>query len=753
MSTTNLGPRDAVGRAPLVPNLVAGVLVALVTLSYSISYAALIFSGTGLEYHQSAGIHMALMTAWLVALAVAIGSCFEFAIGGPDSNATAILALMAGSLGARLVHNKATPDEIKATVLVMLGASAVLVGVVVYLIGAVRRGRLIRFLPYPVVGGFLAGTGYLIFAGGFKVLVGQPLAWATLCALPPVPPTAWLVTILVAVCLLVLPRFCKHFLVMPAVLVAGVALFYVGLRLSDIDIAAARDKAMLFQPLPAGRPQLPPLLTQALWTDVRWAALLAEWQNLFAMVVVVIITILLNATGLDLATQHDVDFDRELRVNGFASALSGLCGGMAGYLSVSRSLLNFKAGARLRASGLCAAAACLGATFLFTPAVAYLPRPVLAALLIYLGFSMLWEWVWDTFFKLPFLEYALLAAILLLIVLQGLIAGVAFGLLVASVFFVYSYSRTSCIKHCFASNTHFSNKERSLQQTAQLKEVGKAARALSLQGYLFFGTSSAIVETCRELIERENVRFLLLDFRLVQGLDASAVLSFNKLEQIGAAHDVCLLFSGLHPETRAVLEQTKFLPKPAIRIFADMDHGLEWVEDGLLAEAAAAPPAAGGQGLPLPRLDATAIIAEMDLRRILSAEFKPAELDVLIGYCETLKLQAGAALFRKGDPGDSLYFIERGDVSVLLRLEDGESLRLRSFGPGTIVGEMGLYSKQPRSADVVADGSCRVRKLGAENLTRLEREHPEVAIQFHTFVIRLLSARLAAANEEIRALL
>jgi SulP family sulfate permease len=323
------------------------------------------------------------------------------------------------------------------------------------------------------------------------------------------------------------------------------------------------------------------------------------------------------------------------------------------------------------------------------------------------------------------------------------------------VFFVYSYSHISCIKHCFSGSTHFSNKERSLEQTALLREQGKAARALALQGYLFFGTASAVVDTCRELVERENVKLLLLDFRLVQGLDASAVLGFNKLVQVCEAHDVRLLLSGLRPETQRELEQTRFLPNPEVRVFADMDHGLEWMEDELLAAArnkARVAPAVEDAPATDTGADAPAT-AEQGLRRILSAQFGDHALDVLLAHCEWLKLDAGAPLFRRGDPSDALYFIEHGEVSVQLQLDDGQSVRLRSFGPGTIVGEMGLHSQQPRSADVVALGTCRVCRLSAERLARMVREHPEVAIEFYAFVIRLLSARLAAANEEIRALL
>jgi SulP family sulfate permease len=732
----------------LLPDVLAGTLAAVVTLSYAISYGMLIYSSPELQPHVADGLQAALMAAWVIALVVALGSSFHFSIAGPDSNATAILAVMAALIGEGLVASGASGAQVAISVLAMLAASAVLSGLLVYALGALRRGRLARFLPYPVVGGFLAGTGYLVLAGGCKVLLNQPLTWQSALLSAPLPGVAWVSAFAVALALLVLPRFWKHYLLVPSVLAAGVIVFYAGLWWTGLDIAAAREQGLLFDPLRPGEPRVPPLLSPALLHYVRWDALLSQWQNFVAMTIVMVITILLNATGLDLATGSDVDLDRELRVNGFANILSGLAGGMAGYISISRSLINFKAGAHTRGAGIVTALVCVCAAFLFTPVLSYFPRPVLAGLLIYLGVSMLREWVWDASFKLPPFEFGMIIVILLLITLHGLIAGVVFGLLVAAVFFVYSYSRTSCIKHSFSSATHFSNKERSLDQTARLKECGAAARTLALQGYLFFGTSSAIVETCRELIERDGIRYLLLDFRLVQGLDASAVLSFNKLQQVCRARRVRLLLSGLRSELETVLDQTKFLPQPDITVFPDADRGLEWIEDWLLE----------GDGVPADGSTAatasqTVILAEMDLRRILAKQFDKPALDVLIGCCQTLKLGAGTPLFRRGDPGDALYFIERGHVSVLLRLDDGQTKRLRAFGPGTIVGEMAIYSHQPRSADVVADTGCRVRKLSAQDLERLEREHPEVAVQFHRFVVRLLSARLAAANEEIRGLL
>ena len=227
---------------------------------------------------------------------------------------------------------------------------------------------------------------------------------------------------------------------------------------------------------------------------------------------------------------------------------------------------------------------CAGVAFGFTPAVFYVPRPVLAGLLLYLGLALLREWLWDAFFKLPLREYALIVGILVVIAARDIITGVIVGLLVASAFFAYSYSRADYIRHNLSSSTHRSNKERSLEETTELQRIGGSARALCLQGYLFFALAANLVETCRELIVRQGVRYLLLDFRMVQGLDASVALAFGKLHQLCAGHGVSLVLSGLRPETHALLSQMRFLPHHEIHVVADLDRGLEWIEDRLLGD-------------------------------------------------------------------------------------------------------------------------------------------------------------------------
>ena len=628
----------------------------------------------------------------------------------------------------------------------MLILTAVLSGLIVWLLGLLRWGRLVRLIPYPVCGGFLAGSGFLLLAGAFKVLTGQSLGWSTVHLLAEEPVLAWGTAFAVAITLLVLTRVVRHFLVLPGVFVTAIVAFYLGLWLSGLTMAGARTEGLLMTPIETGGGPWWPSL------EVSWPALVTEWRNFLAMLVVVVVTILLNAAGLELATQREVDLDRELRASGLASLVSGLGGGMVGYLSVSRSLLNARAGATSRAAGVWTAALCAGIALFCMPLLFYFPRPVLAGLLIYLGVALLREWVWDTFFRLPFREHALIVAILVLIAAQGIITGVVFGLLVASFFFAYSYSRATYIRHDLSVARHRSNKERTLEDTALLQERGDLARALCLQGYLFFALASRLVETCRDLIVQASVRYLLLDFRMVQGLDASAALSLSKLHQLCGRYRATLILSGLRPEHQAVLQQMRFLPHPEIHLVSDLDRGMEWMEDRLLAGAHGSPGTTSAPVLALGN-GAPGDTAGADIRGILAAHFSPDALQVLLGLCERLDIPQETMLMRRGDAGDALYFVERGEVSVMVHLEDGKRRRLRTLGPGSMVGEMALYSGQPRSADVVTETPCRAYRLSAERFARLERVDPAVVIEFHSFVVKLLAQRLTAASEEIRALL
>jgi len=391
---------------------------------------------------------------------------------------------------------------------------------------------------------------------------------------------------------------------------------------------------------------------------------------------------------------------------------------------------------------------CLAAALFLTPVLAFVPTPVLAGLLIFLGLSMMREWLLDSFVRLPLGEYLLVLGITLVIVFDGLIAGVAVGMLAAACLFVYHCSRTETVRHVLSTETFGSNREHSVKETLLLRQFGDAARALCLQGYIFFGTSSEIVRRCREFIGLHGTRYLILDFRLVQGVDVSASAAFQKLARICAGAHARLLFSSLQPDVERLFRRDGLLDRFDTRVFPDLDRSLEWVEEQLLAELRLSPEWQPDDS----QREAAGPFQPSSIDELLAQHFRQDSIKDLREYWEAEHLAPGQALFKQGDPGRELYLVVQGQVSVWLRTAGAPPTRLRTYNPGTVVGEMALYTSLTRSADVIADSDSLVWKLPAGNLARMERADPELAIQFHNFIVKLLAGRLAAADQQISAL-
>ena len=173
-----------------------------------------------------------------------------------------------------------------------------------------------------------------------------------------------------------------------------------------------------------------------------------------------------------------------------------------------------------------------------------------------------------------------------------------------------------------------------------------------------------------------------------------------------------------------------------VRLFADLDHGLEWCENHLLL-------AAGRGTAP----------AEDGLEARLQRAFPPSvAVADFMRYVERCAFPGGDCLIRQGSESQDLFFIVAGQVSVELETERGQRVRLRAMGPGTAVGEVALYLGQRRSASVVATMDTTAYRLRKESLAAMAEQYPEVAAAFHAFMAGHLAERLVDGNRLIEAL-
>ena len=721
--------------AGVLGDLTAGAVSTLVMLCYAMSLGTLIFSADLARYAEL-GVPTALISCIVTALVVALTSSMRLNIAGPDSNATAFLAGVAAGVASSVRADGGSPQTILLTVLIAIALCSVLTGIVLYAIGSSKRSRSLQFLPYPVVGGFLAGTGFLLLAGAFRVLTGESPQWHTLGVLTRLHWLAWTPALFVGVLAIVLTRGWQHIAALPGVLVSGIVLFYLALHLAGLSIDDARNMGLL---LPQVKlhffPDLPVPVSSA-HSAIDWAAIGAHLPETLIVTSASAITILMNSTAIGAATGEDIDLNREMRAAGLANIASGLLGGMVGYQSYNRSMLNARAGATSRMAGVFAALACLVALAASPDLVALFPVPVLVGLQLFMGLRLMLQWLIGAYARLSWYEYALVPGILAVVALYGVVAGVIAGVIAACVMFALLYGRVSCVRMEFDASTRTSTVERSIEDSQRLREAGTQLCGMCLQGFLFFGTANSILQRVRERLHANDaapVRYVVLDFASTNGIDASVSVAFVKLRQLCASSGAELVLTALPARSRSLLAKTGTL-NLQLREFATLDAGLEWIEDRLLESGA----------------DARQPV-ERDFRATLALHFTPAALEKLFKCLEVRDLGADEALFSHGEPGDALYLVERGRVAVSLPLPDGRRVRLRSYGAGTVVGEMAVYMRTTRSADVIAETPTRVHRLSVPALLALERDDPVTAQQFHRFLIKTIASRLALADEALRA--
>jgi SulP family sulfate permease len=724
-SLTNIETKD----------IIPGLLTAVVMVATSTSYAALIFSGS-LAFALPIGIGYSLIGAAIVGIVFAVGSGIPFAIAGPDSKPVAVLATLAAGVAADLIaHGQVV--AVTSTVIVALVIGTLITGLVLYLLGHLKIGSWIRFVPYPVIGGFLAASGWLLVTGAVRVLTGMALSWQTVLT-PPNGDQLWhLAAGLALTIAIVLVRRTGHKLGFPALLVAGTALTHFILWRAGYSIEAARASGWLVD---VGGGALLPNVTNAL-PSVQWLALLRAAGEYIALIAVTAITLLLSTASVEVDARLDIDVDRELRVNGLANLLAGLAGGMVGTLSVSRTLFNYTNGARNRVSGISAAIISVLVLALGTKVLGYLPVPILGAMLLHMGGGMLNEWIVKTWNRIQRADYIQVVVILVVIARWGFVAGIAVGIVSACVTFAINSSRIRLVKLGLDRSEYGSRVDRPRSQDEELLRHGNGIQIMWLHGFIFFGSANRLLMHIKEIVGAQGhgvCRMVLLEFRQVLGIDSSAVLSLIKLRHFAESEGFMIALSGVPGAVEQTLRTGGFLG-PAyeqwVRNFPDLDTALEWCEDRLLAEH-------------MSREEALRSADDWLAREIGSQ----ALFTRLVSYLEMVEYEPGDTMFAQGESAQALFLLYSGRVTVLYAPAGGAPLRLRSMVRHTMIGEMGLYRTLPRGATVRVDQPTVAYCLSRDAMDQMEIDDPPLANAFHRFVIQTLASRLDFANREVASL-
>ncbi|MGZ8591245.1 MAG: SulP family inorganic anion transporter [Actinomycetota bacterium] len=704
-----------------------GVVIGAVEVVLAISFAALVFGGY-LSYFLSQGIGLYLVAAAVTLAILAWRAGTRGVVGSVQDAAAAVLAVVATTtaLDAFGSLDRAFLTVVAATVVVTLAT-----GITFALLGVFRLGNLVRYVPYPVVGGFLAGTGWLLFKGGIGVAASIQPYWRTIPdLLRDDELLRWVPALVFGVLLLIVTRVVNRPLVIPAVIGLGLVLFAVGVLVTGSSLDEVEEGLWLLGPFPAGQLWEPWTVRDAL-TGADWAAVLRQVAGIATAVFVAVIACLFNVSGIELIRHTDLDTNRELRDAGIVNVASSAFGGIPGYHALSLTALAQQMGVNARLAGLVAALVPLSAVIFGAAMIELIPRLIVGGVLVFVGLAFIVEWVWDKRHALPLSEYLVVLLILATIVTRGLLPGVAVGLVLAVVLFAVNYSRLEQVSEVAFGETYRSNVDRPLDEREALRSLGERVQILRVNGFVFFGTSSGLLERIRKRVEGAGLRFLLIDLRRVTGMDSSAVMSFRKVAQLAEANGFELVLTDGPEAVRGRLERGGVAASDGIVGFEpDLDRGLQRCEDGLLEGAAGPVVAAEGSSEALAGL--------------------PPRLSI---YLERMPLAEGTTLIRQDDPPDDVFVLESGRLSVEMVTPEGTRLRLRAVRPGVVVGEIAMYTGVPRTADVVAETPSVVLRLSKESIERLEAEEPELAAALHRWLARTLAERLSDTLRAFDALL
>ncbi len=721
-------------KSNIVPSIIAGVIGGIIKIVVAMAFSALIFTGT-LAAYLPQGIGIVLFGFFLFAVISIFTSSYPVNINTPQDIPIAIIALIATTVMATSGKDW-DADTTFQFIFVTIALTSILVGIFFFILGSLKLGKLVRFIPYPVVGGFLAGTGWLIVKFAFIMTAGMGLSLANIVSLfDQATLSKWFPGLIFGLIMLISSRYIKHYLLIPALIAIGITSFYAIMFFYGFSYTDLESNGYLLGPFPEGG------LFQGLplkyLSDFNWSIFLEQLPAIGTMMILNAISVLFNYSGLEIIIKKDLDLDQELKTTGIGNIIAGLGGAPPGHLSLGGTLLAISIGSKSKLTNIVIALLC-AITLLFGSAVlSFFPRIILGGLLFNLGLSFLVDWLYSTWSRVPKTDYTIILLIFLVIGTVGFLEGVITGLLMSVILFVVSYSKVEIIKHELTGKTFHSNVERSESIKNIIDDSGDQILILPLQGFIFFGSANRLLERIKLHLQSQNeknLKYLVFDFKQVTGVDSSTINSFNKLRILAELDNFQVLFCNLTPEIISQFE-VEGLFDDSMDLFLkfdDLDHGMEWCEEQIISEQT---------------IGSNKQKEEIDEIKLFEEKFA----DLLI-YFESKDISQNTTIIEQGSDPDGLYFIKSGRVTVELRSSNNK-IRLKSMSTGTVVGEVSLYLKTQATASVISNTACKTYFLSHENFEKLNKETPERAAELHTYIVKLLSDRLAKSNATIQALM
>ena len=716
-----------------------GLAAMLVALPAAVAFGVTIYSAIGPEYAVFGALAGILGAAALGLIAPTLGGADRL-ISAPCAPAAAVLSAFA----IELVKQGVAP----ASIVLMLTVLGILAGLIQMLIGFLGFGRLIRYIPYTVVSGYMTGVGFIIIGSQIQKFVGAPastLWWEALISPRLWDPRGVAVGAATVVVALVAAKITKSIPSTILGIFAGV-LAYFALAYNDPSMLTLVDNKLVLGPLGATGEGYISTITGR-WHEIGGLTL-AQVAGLLGSAVTLAarlsIDTLKTCVVIDQMARTRHEPNRELVAQGVANITSSVIGGIPGAGTMGASLVNLTSGAQTRVSGIVEGVLALVAALLLGSFIAWIPIATLAGILIVIGLRMI-----DTE-PLRFLEsratvfdFAVVVTVIGAALTVGLIAASAAGVAMSIMLFVREQVGGSVVRRKTFVNQRSSTWYRPEAEMRIIEQKGDKAIIFELQGSLFFGTSYELYSLLEPEIKMRD--YVILDMRRVQSVDITAAHMLNQVRDRLMERGVPLLLSNVREQLpsgrnlREFFEQTGLTHSTdAVKIFPLLESAIEWVEDQIVGDVASQT----DEQFPL-------TLQEMEMFKGRKDETL-ADLETRM---EQRSYKAGDAIYSLGDPGNELYLIRRGEIKIMSPISGSRRLHhIATFGRGDFFGGLALLDGRPRGNDATARVDTDLYVLSLEQFNKLGEEHKRLAFTLVTAIARTLAQRLRHADDELTLL-
>jgi SulP family sulfate permease len=408
-------------------------------------------------------------------------------------------------------------------------------------------------------------------------------------------------------------------------------------------------------------------------------------------------------------------------------------------------MVNVSNGGRTPLSGCITSLLVLLIALVLSPLVQWIPMTVLAGVLIVTALRIVDYQSINLFKKKSTFENLFIVlAVTIITVSIDLMIAVGIGLVIASFLFVKEQIGKTIVRRKYTGNLVHSKKVRDREAMQILEEKGNVITVYELNGSLFFGTCDKLL---MEIEQDINSLCIIFNLKLVNTIDLTGAQLIRQIvDRIQDKGNHLLLANLDMPGDRDKERLRKFMEDLRVtevvgadHIFPDTDRALEWAEDLLIERVT--------QQEQLSKK----ILAIRDLTAFkdLSAE----QLHIVQQYLRPMTYRQGDIIFRQGDPGDGIYFILSGYVSVLADQGTHEQVRrLATFAEGVFFGDMAILEDQPRSATVRSEIDTHLLFMAKKDFQKLTESEPLIASHMLLGISRELAYRLRMTNAEVRAL-